>query len=346
MNRFRKLFKIIWVNLLILAVLLLLLELSLRLLYRNDGNSPVNPDPVLNWVHLKNYRYTMFTPSGEFGGFDVYIDSMGRRASLPEKAIPRSSSTAPYVFLGDSFTEALQVPYDSSFIGVLSQQFPNETFLNYGVTGYSPVLYYLNSLQLLHSNMPKPKAAFITLYSNDVREDSTLLSRAEWKEGMISAVNGGEANSWHVLFRKSYLVLLLNRFYKQWNYQRAHPDQGNGVVVNGKLEENPELEGTLTSLYLRKTDSLYKSLNIPLYITAIPSRYREKTGKTDRPYFSTIAREWAQKNNLNFIDLETYFFPAQPPNTKPLFFNVDMHCTAEGQARVANAIGEVLKNKE
>lgn len=347
MNPFKKYLKIVLVNLLVLAGLLLVLELALRVLYRNDGNSPANPDPVLNWVHLSNYRYTMFTPSGEFGGFEVYLDSLGRRAQLPEKTVSSNSNMASYIFLGDSFTEALQVPYDSCFTGILSRQFVNDRFLNYGVTGYSPVLYYLKSLQILRSNDTKPKAAFITLYSNDVREDSTLLARTEWEKGIIKAVNGGEANSWHNVFRRSYLVLLLNRFYKQWNYQRSHPDQGNGVVINGKLEENPELEGTLTADYLMKTDSLYRSLNMPLYITAIPSRYREKTGQTDRRYFSSIVKEWAEKNNLSYIDLEPYFFTDSiSTGSQPLFFNKDMHCTAAGQARIAEAVGEVIKNRK
>ena len=344
MNLLRKFIKIIFVNMLVLAALLLVLELVLRVINKNDGNSPVDPDPVLNWVHLTNYRYTMFTPSGEFGGFPIYLDSLGRRAQLPEKVGSNRSAKAPYIFLGDSFTEALQVPYDSCFTGILSRQSPNQLFLNHGVTGYSPVIYYLKSKQLLSAPDSKPKAAFITLYSNDVREDSTLLPRTEWQLGNIAAVNGGAPNAWHRLLRKSYLILTLNKLYKQWNYKRIHPDQGNGVVINGKLEENPELEGTITDEYLKKTDSLYKALNIPLYITAIPSRYREKTGKTDRRYFSTIVKEWAEKNGIAYIDLEPYFFPTKQPNSKPLFFNVDMHCTAEGQGRVAEAFGERIKN--
>ncbi len=339
-----KFLKVILINLLVLSGLLLLVELALRVGYRNDGNSPVNPDPVLNWVHLTNYRYTMFTPSGEFGGFEVYIDSQGRRAQVPEKAATLPASTAPYIFLGDSFTEALQVPYDSCFTGILSRQYINEKILNYGVTGYSPVLYYLKSVQLLESKGVKPKAVVITLYSNDVREDSTLLARANWDKGLIKAVNGGEANTWLHLFRKSYLVLVLNRFYKQWNYQRNHPDLGNGVVLNGKLEENPELDGTLTAQYLKKTDSLFKALHIPLFITAIPSRYREKTGQTDRRYFSSIVKEWARENELSYIDLEPYFFPDSPSKKdQQLFFNRDMHCTAAGQQRIAEGLEVVIK---
>ncbi|MEL6925813.1 MAG: hypothetical protein AAFO94_17345, partial [Bacteroidota bacterium] len=53
------------------------------------------------------------------------------------------------LFLGDSFTEGIGVPYAESFVGLLSRQYPEFEILNAGVAGYSPKLYYLKLKYLL-----------------------------------------------------------------------------------------------------------------------------------------------------------------------------------------------------
>src|SRR5688572_10805366 len=116
--------------------MLLIVEIILRIAGVGHSNSPTDADPVLNWVHPKNYLYKMYSPSREFGGYKVYFDSCGRRSQLQGVARGKLKSTMSVVLLGDSFVEALQVPYDSSAVGILSAQYPRTQVLNYGVTGY------------------------------------------------------------------------------------------------------------------------------------------------------------------------------------------------------------------
>ena len=310
------------------------------------SNSPADADPVYNWVHPKNYQYRIYTPSREFGGYKVYFDSCGRRSQLPEAAEKEPRSTLLVAFLGDSFVEALQVPYDSSFVGILSADYPNTAMLNYGVTGYGPLLYYLQCKQMLGEHKINPAAVFMVLYSNDIRNDSAFLNRAVFNSSGndIIAVNGGKKNSLKALLRKSYLVRLCRKTYLQWQYARKTKNKTGpkGTVVNGLLEEMPLLDSTLTARYILKTAALLQQHNIPLYLTAIPSRYINFTGDTSVTSFAQIAEEWSQKNHIPFVNLHRSFDSVSVHTGQELFYTIDVHCNAAGHALIADAIHHVM----
>lgn len=324
----------------VLLALLFLLEAVLRLWGRDYGNSPADADPYLNWVHPRDYRFTSFSPSGEFGGFPVYFDREGRRAPLPEQAMPKVITKSVWM-LGDSFTEALQVPYDSSFAGRLAATAPHTLVLNYGVTGYSPVQYYLLLKQLLQQPAVKPSLVVLTLYSNDVRDDSTLLSRAVFdpSDQSISAINGGSKRSWKALLRRSYVVKNINRVYLQWQYSRAHPDTSTTVFRDAAgLEERPVLEQTLTGTYLEKIAALLKSHQVALLITAIPSRYKTVVDPQAGTSFADHVKSWAAVHQLPYCDLEQGFLNAAPAIRQTYFFRKDIHCTGAGHARIGDLL--------
>lgn len=340
MNRLRKIFRLIVVNLLVLLGLLFLLEALFRLNGKDYGNSPADADPYLNWVHPRDYRFTSFSPSGEFGGFSVYYDKEGRRAPLPEQAMQKAIAKSVWL-LGDSFTEALQVPYDSSFAGRLAAAAPHTLVLNYGVTGYSPLQYYLLLQQLLQQPAIKPGLVLLTLYSNDVRDDSTLLGRAVYDGAgtTITAINGGTKRSWKALLRRSYVVKNLNRVYLQWQYSRKHPETGTTAFRNADgLEERPLLENTVTGIYLEKIAAMLKAHQIRLLITAIPSRYKTVVDTQAGASFAENVKNWCAAHQLAYCDLETGFLQDPPEKRQTYFFRKDIHCTAAGHARIGDLL--------
>lgn len=333
------------VNIPVLLLLLLFVELGLRVLHLGYSNCPVDADHVLNWRHPFNYRYKMFTPSGEFGGFPVYFDSLGRRAQVPELAPEHSLSDSSIVFLGDSFVEGIQVPYDSTFIGLLAARFPHVSFLNYGVTGYGAVLYYLQCRTMLEQHRVQPSAVIMMLYSNDVRDDSAFLDRAiSGTNNEITAIDGGDANGLLQWLRNSYLARTANKIYLQqkYSYALSHHKSSPLAVVNGYAEEAPGLDRAITSMYIRKTDSLLRQRNIALYVTAVPSRYSNFTGSAPDSLFAARAMRWCQANSLRFIDLQHGFAVENAARHEHLFFEKDVHFNAAGHRLAASILEETI----
>ena len=289
----------------------------------------------------------MFTPSGEFGGFQIYFDSLGRRSQLPEQSSKEIRPKPQFAFLGDSFTEALQVPYDSSFIGILANTYPDAQMLNYGVTGYGAILYYLQCKKMIMEHGIRPRAIFMILYSNDVRDDSTVLSRAKYDPGTkeIIAIDGGTKNSFYALLRRSYTVRGLNKIYLQWKFSKKtkHEQVVHGFVVNNLLEETPTLTNTISEKYILKTDSFIHSLHIPFYITAIPSRYKNFTNDLSKNLFAEKTEAWCNAHKLTYINLQKAFDSVSQKYPQALFYKTDVHCNGAGQKIIGNILSPYIK---
>ncbi len=337
----RRIIKLIFTNLVVLLALLAVVEMIFRILGYGYSNSPADPDPVLRHVHPGDYLFKSYSPTGEFGDFMIYYDSLGRRSQLPEKIQTTQTNTRTVAFLGDSFTEALQVPYDSSFTGLLAREFPTTRMLNYGVTGYSPVLHYLQCKKMLYEHKVVPDAVFMVLYSNDVRDDSTYIKGAVYNEPghTLAGIQGRKANWLHTIGRKSYLARMIRRSMIIWEYQKKHRDTSliEGVVVHGLLEESPAISNTLTAEYILMTDSLLKKHGIPLYLAVIPSRYKNFTGDSGFVAFSEKVQPWAAANGLQYLSFDSAFSAATAKGER-LFYNKDVHCNASGHKAIASVL--------
>ena len=344
MPRLRKIIKLIFINLLILLVLLAITELTLRILGYGYNNSPADPDPVLHHVHPANYLYKLYTPGGEFGDYMVYYDSLGRRSDLPEKIPTIQTNIRTVAFFGDSFVEALQVPYDSSFTGLLAKKFPGTNMLNYGVTGYSPILHYLQCKKMLYEHRVKPDMVIMVLYSNDVRDDSTYIGQSEFTNHELTAINGGKPGWFNTFGRKLYLARIIKRSMIKWEFQQKHKDTTliNGVMVHGLLEESPEISNTLTEKYVLKTDSLLKRYGIPLYLAVIPSRFINFGGEVSYIPFSQKVQVWAAANRLRFVSLDSAFNAATERGER-LFYNIDVHCNANGHKVISSVLEQLIQ---
>ena len=115
-----------------------LAELGLRVIGLGYSNSPPISDPVLHHKHPPDYESVSFTPSGEYGGHRVRYDSQGL-VSDPDGDREAEAAPGPrfrVAFMGDSFVEALQVPWASSFVGLLGGRVEDQALVkNFGVTG-------------------------------------------------------------------------------------------------------------------------------------------------------------------------------------------------------------------
>ena len=317
-------------------------EIGLRLTGMGFGNSPMEPDPFLHHVHPKNYTFIQEHPSGELGGFKVEYNGEGRVF----RGGDASGSTPPSLpcrvaFMGDSFTEAGQVPYTASFPGILEDAARGRCEVrNYGVRSYSPAIYVV---QWARDVSPwQPTHVFLLLFGNDVREDVTYMARALVdRSGMPTAI-AGPSDGWLVTqLRRSYTARLARLIYMRLSWMWQFRGQEHTIVA-GVVEENPELTTLSTDLVL-ELNRRVRADGARLIVMAVPSRYRLMgDGKIAVPEdFHQKVRSWAASHDVEFFDLFEPFQRGSRPDVQ-LFFRQDIHFTEEGHALVAAAIGRTF----
>jgi hypothetical protein len=100
-----------------------------------------------------------------FSGYDtwgggkpyrLYTNSLGFKDGSP-RIVPLVGDRRRVLLMGDSFTEGVGVPFEETFAGLLYrdglERVDKVEFLNAGVVGYSPVIYYRKIKHLLESGL-------------------------------------------------------------------------------------------------------------------------------------------------------------------------------------------------
>jgi hypothetical protein len=184
--------------------LLALAELVLRVLDFGPGHAPPDPDRLLHHVHPKSYSYFAYSRTGEYGGFRVHYDADGWRVAAPTKPAAKAPPGCRIAFMGDSFTEAGQVPFEDSFVGLLATLTGCEV-TNYGVASCSPIFYDIQWKTFVRQS--KPALVVLQLSSNDVDTDAGMLARAvRDASGWPVALPDPADTTVRKFLRRSYLV--------------------------------------------------------------------------------------------------------------------------------------------
>ncbi|NDC78315.1 MAG: hypothetical protein EBZ67_10655 [Chitinophagia bacterium] len=324
-----------------LVLSLLLAELILRILGIGYGSTPVEPDSRLHHVHPRNYSFIMHNPSGEYGGIRIRYDEQGCRISGDREPRALANPQARVAFLGDSFTEANQVDWDSSFVGMLEARNPSVLVRNYGVSSYSPLIYRLKLDEILRDF--RPTHIVLQIFANDYINDWEYLDKANDTDyTRVTAVNGGSRSLAITLLRYSYLARLTRKVQKQFEYRRAtHPppsDYGYDIL-HLTPEEYPFRKMAYGNLTLLQKN--LEARGVPLYIMMIPNKthaYENRCCSEDSLHEEV--RRFAEERHINFIDLGQAFQAVA--DQQSLFFRNDIHLTPRGHVIVAGAIARVI----
>jgi len=121
--------------------------------------------------------------ASNFDGYDIwgearyrlFTNSLGfKDGSVRE--VPLKGSSRRILLLGDSFTEAIGVPYENSFVGLLNRagerREPKVEFLDAGVASYSPSIYYKKVKYLLDRGLQVDEVVLLS-DSSDVEDEAT-----------------------------------------------------------------------------------------------------------------------------------------------------------------------------
>jgi hypothetical protein len=314
-------------------------EVTLRAMGMGFGNSPMEPDPVLHHVHPRNYTFVQQHPSGELGGFEIEYDGEGRvfRGSKAPAIGPDSPTGCRVALMGDSFTEAGQVPFAASFAGRLEEAGRRTCEVrNYGVRSYSPAIYLVQYTTVVRTW--KPTHVFVLVFGNDVREDVTYMGTSvKGPDGWPTAIQG-PSDGWlfsqlRQLYAARFARMVAMRLSWEWDHRGIDQQQIGGVI-----EENPELP-EMTKNLLLELNRRVQADGAELILMSVPSRYRlmgDGSVKVDEDFHQKV-KTWALASGVRFLDLFDAFARASRPET-PLFFRQDIHFTEEGNALTAAVI--------
>ena len=160
--------RIVLINLGILIGLYLSGEIALHIVSPNS-----NPFLGINVLRIRDpvYHHTL-TP--KYDGFDLWgphrfrilSNSLGFR-DASTRDVPLVADRKRVVFIGDSFTEGIGLPYEETFVGRFARAFPELDVLNAAVFSYSPSIYYKKKANIfwtsgLGSTRPSPTSIFPT----------------------------------------------------------------------------------------------------------------------------------------------------------------------------------------
>lgn len=319
-----------------LGIGLATIESGLRIADLGLGNSPIESDPYLHHVHPRNYTFVQQHPSGELGGFPISYDD-ARRVVRPQSAIAERGLPCRIAFMGDSFTEAGQVPYDDSFVAILAKRVAGRCDVrNYGVRSYSPAIYLVQWSREVQSWAPTH--VFVLLFGNDVADDRSYLESAELDaKGYPVAIHGPGGGKVTALLRSMYIARYVRAVEQRWEWSRAHRNEPIWTV-GGQAEENPdwpeESARLVRELHRRVSDS-----GAEFTLMTVPSRYRlmgdgsVPVGALD---FHEKIERWARQEGIPFLPLEPAFQAER--SGAALFFRQDIHFTSGGHRVVADAI--------
>jgi len=125
------------------STVIVILFFSFDFVYTKYFREPNNQESVYR-VRNNIYHHS-FLPSyngiGNWGGeqYRVCTDPNGFKSSCENTLTSRTSFDI--AFIGDSYTEAIGVPYDDSFVGMFANTHKNINIANLGVASYAPTVY-------------------------------------------------------------------------------------------------------------------------------------------------------------------------------------------------------------
>ena len=322
----------------------LIAEILFRIFSIGYGNAPIESSAKYHHVHPASYNFLMHDPNNEYGGYNVIYDDLGFRVgNKTSQTLQLSNEENAIIFLGDSFTEGNQVPYNETFVSLVSQKlgFPS---INFGVTSYSPLIYNLqveNIVSRFHANN-----VILQIFSNDFADDMYYFNNAVFKDGKLIGIDGGPNNKLIRLARKSYVIRFLRK--SQLLIKKILSEADSNVIKDNPTlayEQNindSQLQNTIEIIKLIKTN--LDKQDKKLHVFLIPSKSLSLNNNCcieDFLYsrFYTALEE----ANINTIDVKSFFETID--GQYKLFFEKDIHLTSLGHKLVANSIITHLKNE-
>jgi hypothetical protein len=264
--------------------------------------------------------------------YPAYTDSLGFKDSS-NHIRPLVTSKRRILFMGDSFTEGMGMPYEKTFVGMIARRMDPSTYdiVNSGASSWSPKLYYLRAKYLIENGL-KFDDLYVYIDISDA-EDEITYSSFHSAGHPTSDYYLRKTRAWlgdhsAVFWLKNQLFGRTSSYYTEralWTVNDAIYNKwgAKGVVLERE--------------YMDELERLCKRTGITLHIAVYPwpqqIQYRDLNSKQ-----VTVWREFSQARSLEFINYFPDFINDAPAQTviDRYFIPGDVHWTPAGHELIAS----------
>lgn len=286
---------------------------------------------------------------GEYGGVTVTVDSNGLRA--PDEGNEIEQADRRILFIGDSVTFGLRLPYDDSIPARAQRILNASSGLNYqcvnaGVPGYSA----LQTAMRLEKLAPQvePGMVVYTFVLNDVLTTYTALRFESYGADDPTPYIQRGLIDW--LHQNSGLAYFIKRGYYQLRFGRTlhqsavHQEQ---MDVESLVEtpDHEEIENAWLAVeeQLERIDRFCKQRELPWLLAVSPYKFQLREPQKNAPQLRLM--KWAGDANVTAIDLlplavETMARDGLEPDELLMDF---CHPTADGAQWIASQLIPPIK---
>ena len=334
-------------------IIFLFCETYLRITRRGYNVQPINPSSYNHHEHPKNFQFRSYHPSKEWGDFLISFDEFGNR-KIDGICKKDNGFNSNIIFLGDSFTEAIQVSDRKSFSGLVQKELCDKKIKinNLGVTSYSPVLSYLQLKNQLkkNKNIKFKDSTIIHLLSERDAEDDTkyfkqikVLNEKNSSSETIFIDSKEKLSILKMLSRNLYTFRLLRRIVLTIKESITENKNQINLPKTGSLFTstdrcyllNKDLKVTIK--FVNKIDSLVKNYGARYILMALPDKPKNKEISNYSCY-----KEIAINSKIQFIDSPEEFFE----NPSKYYFPKDLHLNILGNKLLSNKIIKFINSEE
>ena len=349
-----KIFKLLSINILVLASMLLSLEAAARLFTRVTffGNSR-NLFDITDNSYYKNCRSCKAISAG----VEVTLDSSGNRTfddGLDPKLNSLKKTTSPssdIVIIGDSVAFGPGIPFVDTFQNQLIERHPDINFINMSVIGHSLKQHQQTAEKIVNaysidSNNNRLQQVFLIYCLNDIQW-STSNANILPKNAQSSNSEKGQFQ-WVDLMKSNFIFSQINKNLR--DKSKLY------LFVKGEFTDPykryflADLEPYRSSMFdarikkLKLISQKFKNANIPFTIIIVPYEYQVRNVSSDSGVLlpQNRIKSYLATNAIDYIDLYKNFASAVD-NSRSLYLGYDpMHLSEKGHSILSNVISKRL----
>ncbi len=268
-------------------------------------------------LNIKNYNYGS-------KNYKLCTNNLGAIDECNNKNI--NTKNIDYVFMGDSFVEGLGVQFENTFFGLLKKEYPNNQFLNLGVSGYSSSIYY-NKFKYFYDQGYNFSEIYIFLDTSDIfdeiyryKSDSNdkisyhltndqINNLLDNKKKLLKNIHNKFPGTFFLMslvinllpnisfFENYYYDLMINHSFSGWLYEQ------NKIYTKENVSNSLEKNSNYIKKIIKLADENNSKINFVLY--PWPGHLHNKQMNNSYNKYWT---NFLEANNVNIINLNSNFF--------------------------------------
>jgi lysophospholipase L1-like esterase len=293
------------------------------------------------------------------------INAQGWNSPLPDYPVERQPGTSRIAFVGDSFVEALQVPFDKTFAEVVGARLADKgpvEVQRFGVAG-APLSQYLQMIER-EVERRRPDRIVVTLVHNDFDESFVFKPGRYTSSFLKLKIDGGKVTGevapqpwragWFEFLRQSATARFL--LYR-WQVRpqalvdailgpaKAAGEGGYAANIDVASVFAHEADIRIATDYLfGRLKARADAIGAKLQFVMDGDRAAIYAGRSDSPALklNRIAAEMAAKHGIAFLDLHPVFAAEWAKTGKRFEFASDAHWNEYGHQVAGRALAEAL----